>query len=116
MTRTVRAGWKVLAVAVIVAFGVVTYRAATATSAGQLAAAVERAAFAQCVRGNAMRAYLRLDASRNARDPEGRRVRADRLFPLLDCRATVEQAASVPASPGEQARMIREFDRMADGR
>lgn len=79
-------------------------------------AAIDRAAFAQCERGNAVRAYLRSDASLNAKDPAGRRARADRVFPILDCAATVKMSESVPASPAAQEAYITALNAKADGR
>jgi hypothetical protein len=40
---------------------------------------------AQCGRGNVVRAYLIVDAGRNAKNPEGRQAAAAAAFPILNC-------------------------------
>lgn len=41
---------------------------------------------AQCERGNAVRAWIVVDAGRSASNPDGRQAAAEAAFPILNCK------------------------------
>lgn len=65
---------------------------------------IERNQVASCLRGNDTRAYIIIDAGRNARQPEQRQRSARVLFPIADCEAdAVDGGVRQPPLPDAEA-------------
>lgn len=112
MREWLKHNWLGVVVSVLLAYGVFL----TSQEIGSvntirkenLAAQIESNA-AQCKRGNLVRAYLVVDASRNAKNPEGRQAAARAAFPILNCE-TGKPGPPPNLPQDEQRKYIEDFE------
>ena len=119
----------IAALAAFVGLGVLTYNAATQTSAEQLVAAERQARLelaandlrrdlAQCDRANRVRGFDRWIVRRlvlSGNLPRAALLRVRENYPITDCEATIRLARTVPLPVVEQLAIERAVRRTLDG-